>query len=62
LLALVKSFVQLVLKKACADVPFVELAPEVNVASAAVIAAKVPFAAVDHARSPIGFTPASLPT
>jgi len=39
LLALVKSDVQLVLKKACAAVPFVELAPDRNVASAAVIAA-----------------------
>jgi hypothetical protein len=62
LLALVKSDAQLVLKNACAAVPFVELAPEANVASAAVIAAKVPPTAVDQARSLIGFTPASLPT
>jgi len=39
LLALVKSDVQLVLKKAEAAVPFVELAPDAKVASEAVIAA-----------------------
>jgi hypothetical protein len=61
LLALVKSFAQLVLKKACAAAPLLALAPEVKVASDAVIAAKVPFAAVDHARSEIGFTPAFVP-
>ena len=37
-----KSDTQLVLKKACAAVPFVELAPDVKVASLPVIAAKVP--------------------
>jgi hypothetical protein len=39
LLALVKSVVQLVLKNACDAAPFVELAPDANVASEAVIAA-----------------------
>jgi len=58
----VKSLNQLVRKKTWAAVPLLALAPEVKVASLAVIAAKVPFAAVDQERSPIGLTPASLPT
>ena len=56
-----KSFNQLVLKKACAAVPFDELALEANVASLPVIAAKVPPDAVDHERSLIGLTPELLP-
>jgi hypothetical protein len=62
LLALVKSLAQLVLKNADAAAPFVELAPDAKVASEAVIAAKVPPAEVDQARSPIGFTPEFGPT
>jgi len=52
----------LVRKKACAGVPLVAEAPAVKIASALVIAAKAPPEAVDHARSPIGFTPPAVPT
>ena len=56
-----KSLNQLVLKKACAAAPFVELAPDAKAASLFVIATKVPPAEVDHERSLIGFTPELLP-
>ena len=62
MLVLVKSFNQLVRKKACAAAPLLALAPEAKVASLLVIAVKVPPDEVDQARSPIGFTPELLPT
>ena len=61
LLTSVKSPTQVVLKNACAAVPFDALAPDAKVASLPLMAAKVPPTAVDQARSLIGFTPEFAP-
>src|SRR5688500_5717956 len=62
LLALEKSFDQVVLKKDDAPSPFVAPAPEAKVTSLAVIGVYVPPAVVAQARSPIGLRPELLPT